>query len=90
MKVTYLIVPALTDQAGQCRIVRTFHDDDQDRALSDYRRTPDLWDEAGVMSSRGRIVCLTALPQIYSDMQADEPLAAGLTYTYDANTGAAA
>lgn len=89
MRVTYLIVPAVTDQAGQCRIVSTTHDNlSRFRpALADYRDNPDLWQEAGLMNSRGRLVCLDALPQVLEDMRRDEPLHAGLTYTYDLETG---
>jgi hypothetical protein len=85
-RTTYLIVPALTDLAGQCRIVRRPHHGDLPaKALQCYRNDPDSWEEAGLMNSRGRIVCLDAPPAVYADMQNDEPLAAGLVYTYDAN-----
>lgn len=91
MKATYLIVPALTDQAGQCRIVRRDHELVPSPGLTDYRRNPDLWREAGHMTSRGRLIALGGahgedMNKVWHDMKQDEPLMAGLTYTYDATT----
>ena len=35
------------------------------------------------MNSRGRLVCLDAPANVREDMTADQPLMAGLTYTYE-------
>lgn len=75
---TYLIVPAMTDQAGQCRIVR--HPGRKACALADYRLRPDEWSEAGLMNSSGKLVCLDAPAELHEEMKGDEPLAAGLIY----------
>lgn len=88
MKITYLIVPAMTDQAGQCRIVARKHLDDhifKPSALDNYRNDPDAWYEAGLMDSRGKVVCLDDAV-FADDMKLDEPLRAGLVYTYDEET----
>lgn len=86
MKVTYLIVPAVTDQAGQCRIVKRLHEDGvftPSRALADYRSSPDLWRDAGYMNSRGEIVCLDCShPSHLRSMRRDQPLMAGTTYSF--------
>jgi hypothetical protein len=81
MTTTYLIVPALTDQAGQCRIVRTTTQLGRCRPLDHYRRWPDDWSEVGLMSSRGYLVCLDAPAGLAADMREDQPLMAGLVYT---------
>jgi hypothetical protein len=70
---------AWTDQAGQCRIVAA----QGPGTLADYRRQPDRWSEVGLMNSAGKLVCLDAPRQVWDDMKADEPLAAGVTYRYD-------
>lgn len=77
---TLLIVPAWSDQAGQCRIV--MHPHDPPRPLDHYRRHDGEWREVGLMNSRGELVCLDAPPAIYDEIKADEPLAAGTTYRY--------
>jgi len=79
----YYIVPAWSDQAGQCRIVcRTFAGK-IDGAAS-YRATPELWKEAGIMNSRGEIVCLDD-PIAFAEMKLDEPLMAGVQYSFPVN-----
>jgi hypothetical protein len=55
MQTSYLIVPALTDQAGQCRIVSRSHEAPVKDALAHYRWMPDEWREAGIMNSQGTI-----------------------------------
>jgi hypothetical protein len=85
VKVTYLIVPAVTDQAGQCRIVKRQHDIDfkPPLGLRDYRDKPELWKEAGIMNSRGELVCLDCThPSHALHMKRDQPLMAGTTYTF--------
>jgi hypothetical protein len=79
---TILIVPAWSDQAGQCRIVARDHDDSFTPGLADYRRQPDLWRDAGLMNSQGRLVCLDAERDRYADIQSCEPLMAGSVFTY--------
>lgn len=87
--ITYLIVPAWSDQAGQCRIVAKRHHerDDEDVSphpgLKDYRADPSQWFEVGIMNSQGHIVCLSPThPSHYPYIQQDEPLMAGLAYTF--------
>ena len=55
-KVTYYIVPAWSDQAGQCRIYRLLEPVPRD-AGEHYRKFPGLWKSAGIMNSRGELVC---------------------------------
>lgn len=74
---TYLIVPAWSDQAGQCKIVS--REGRHPQALLSYRETPELWSEAGIMNSQGKLVCLDD-KELFFEMQADEPLAAGSVY----------
>lgn len=77
---TYLIVPAWTDQAGQCRIVS--REGRHSQALLSYRESPDLWLDSGIMNSEGRLVCLDD-PVLGAEMRADEPLCAGLVYVQE-------
>lgn len=83
MKTTYLIVPAMTDQAGQCRIVAREDWDTRQSALADYRANPDKWAEVGLMSSRGFLVCISAPPSVAEAITDSQPLAAGTTFTFD-------
>lgn len=78
---TLYIAPALTSQAGQCRIYATealFNSS----ASSHYVRHPELWHEVGIMSSRGRLVCFSGTGEQRRDLTDDQPLMAGITYTY--------
>lgn len=77
---TYLVVPAWSDQAGQCRIVS--REGRHPEALRSYREAPELWAEAGLMNSRGRVVCLDDA-DLFEQMRADEPLSAGVVYVAD-------
>lgn len=80
---TYLIVPAMTDQAGQCRIVVATHVDNVHLGLKDYRANPDMWKDCGIMASDGHIVCIdVSHPSHRNGMKRDEPLAAGVTYRF--------
>lgn len=80
--ITYLIVPAVTDLAGRCRIVSRRHDKDLHYGLADYRNKPEQWAEAGAMTSRGKLVHFAGTPEQFNDVKSCEPLAAGLTFTY--------
>ena len=81
----YFIKPALTDQAGQCRIYRK-HFGSRDGAPAsvtrDYDAGPNSWREVGLMNSRGRLVCLDAEQGVIEDIKSCEPLMAGLHFTY--------
>lgn len=81
MKGTYYIVPALTELAGQCRIVH--RDGHWAGARESYEANPDNWLEAGLMNFEGKIVCLECPRYIWDQLKADEPLMAGLIITYD-------
>lgn len=74
---TYLILPAWSDQADQCKIVS--REGRYPQALLSYRETPELWSEAGIMNSQGKLVFLDD-KELFFEMQAQEPLAAGLVY----------
>lgn len=86
---TYYIVPALTDQAGQCRIVSfagAFQDirtDGARDARDHYQKFPDKWAEAGVMNSQGKLVALDGSKATWQELRDCEPLAAGLAITVD-------
>lgn len=80
MKGTFYIVPAFSDQAGQCRVV---HRDGHWAARESYEANPDNWAEAGLMNSRGQLVCLDGPKYVWDQLKADEPLMAGLIITYD-------
>nr|QMS47938.1 hypothetical protein WG33_0137 [uncultured bacterium] len=75
MKVTYLIVPAVTDMASRLRIVKCRHDLAQAPGLREYREHPEMWQEAGYVS-RGRLICHA------NGMRRDEPLLPPTTYTF--------
>lgn len=70
---TLYIAPAMTDQAGQCRIY-SIEGKAHDAALL-YRQHPNLWKEVGIMNSRGQLVCCEVAFQEIRDM---EPLMAGM------------
>jgi len=75
---TYLIVPAETDIAGQCRIVT--HLQKQTSPLAHYREHPDEWRDVGLMASQGYIRCLDAPADVWQDMRECEPLHAGMCF----------
>lgn len=79
--ITLYIAPALSDQAGQCRIYATEAVFNASVA-SHYRLHPALWKEVGLMNSRGKLVCFEGTIQQRQDLIDDQPLMAGLTYTY--------
>lgn len=76
---TALIVPAMTDQAGQCRIVSRAGN--WPNALDDYRKSPQKWKEVGLMNSQGRLVCVDD-SNLRVELQDCEPLMAGLVTAY--------
>lgn len=84
MKTQYLIVPAFSDQAGQCRIVARTHEHVHPQALQHYRNHADQWKEVGIMNSRGKLVCLDAPQLVIQDFKDCEPLGAGMTMSFDA------
>lgn len=77
---TVYIVPALTNQAGQCRIVAAegFYGAPQDS----YEKHQKRWKEIGIMNSAGKIVCLEAGPQSTAEMKSCEPLMAGAFFKF--------
>lgn len=77
---TYLIVPAVTDIAGQCRIVLHPNFNLQERPLAHYREHPDEWQDVGLMNSQGRIRCLDAPSEVWQEMRECEPLIAGTCF----------
>ena len=83
MTTTYLIVPALTDQSGQCRIVSTKTQLGACQALVHHRRWPEDWAEVGHTDARGRIAFLAAPCSHWDSLTDDQPLLAGLTYTFE-------
>jgi hypothetical protein len=78
--ITFLIVPAWSDQASQCRIVSK--QGPTKDPLQEYRANPGQWKEAGLMNSRGAIVYLNAPKEIIDDIRSCEPLMASTTFTY--------
>lgn len=82
MTTSVYIVPAMTDQAGQCRIVA--REGRVRSARDDYRRDPAAWKEIGIMNSRGRLVCLSADNlAIVDELKSCEPLMAGMQFEVD-------
>lgn len=82
LKNVFYIVPAWSDQAGQCRIVARQVEGRIDAGAS-YRATPELWAEVGLMNSRGKVVYLTD-KHAFEEMSQDEPLMAGMQYSLPA------
>ena len=77
---TVYIVPAMTDQEGQCHIVATegWHGAPRDS----YEKHPTRWKEIGIMNVDGKIVCLEAGPQATKEMKDCEPLMAGAFFKF--------
>ena len=76
--VTVYIVPAWSDQAGQCRIVAT--DGNVKDATASYRNQPERWMEVGHMNSQGKVISLSRELQdagLLQEMRDCEPLMAG-------------
>jgi hypothetical protein len=84
MKTCYLIVPAWSDQAGQCRIVARSHEIKHPDPLGHYRQFPAQWREVGLMNSQGKLVCLDAPASVVQEFRDCEPLMASLVVYDDA------
>ena len=87
MKTTYLIVPGETPFSGdpnpaQARIYAREHGEHLAPGLREYRDCPEQWKEAGLINSKGELVCLDAPAEIYADMRDQQPLMASTSYTY--------
>lgn len=78
---TVYIVPAWSDQAGQCRIVARKGLIPDPR--SDYAENPGCWFEIGLMSSSGQIRCIQAPAKVYEELRHSEPLAAGNVFQFN-------
>lgn len=77
---TLYIAPAMTDQAGQCRIYSTPGKPRDTAAL--YRSNPEFFKEAGIMNSQGRVVCIEKAIS-WNDLKDMEPLMAGTVIRLD-------
>jgi hypothetical protein len=78
---TVYIRPALTDQAGQCRIYAT-NGLEGVSARDDYEARPNLWREVGLMNSRGELVCFEGPDEWRQELIDCQPLLAGNTYNF--------
>lgn len=76
MVTTLYIVPAWSDQAGQCRIVAR---EGQWAARDSYLVNASKWLEVGLMDSRGKVRCIE--PE-FASLREDEPLMAGTQYRF--------
>lgn len=81
MTTTVYIVPAVTDQGGQCRIVS--RPSKVRNARDDYRHNPSVWGEIGLMNSRGMLVCIVGDVSIMDELKSCEPLMAGMEFEID-------
>lgn len=72
----YLIVPAMSEVAGQCRIYTKDFDVLPKNPLKDYRSNPDAWKEVGLMNSKGELVCLSAPLGVRYMLENNQPLMA--------------
>ena len=79
---TIFIVPAWSDQAGQCRLVATSTFKSVGDAKRDYEHYPDKWREVGIMNSQGKLVCFDGTAKERDDIKASEPLMAGLVFEF--------
>ena len=86
MTVIY-IVPAWSDQAGQCRLVRRTELVERD-ARTDYERHPGQWTEVGLMNSRGELLCFDGAPSHWATLVDSQPLAAGTEFHFPERRGA--
>jgi hypothetical protein len=82
MKTVY-IVPAWSDQAGQCRIVATVTAQKLSNVARDYDHYPDKWREVGIMNSQGKLVCYDGKPEERAEILSCEPLAAGMVFEFE-------
>jgi len=82
MKTVY-IVPAWSDQAGQCRIVATVTAQKLANVPRDYDHYPDKWREVGIMNSQGKLVCYDGKTEELAEIRSCEPLAAGMVFEFE-------
>lgn len=83
---TLYIVPACTDQSGQCRIVGFRGTTSSARDC--YEANPGLWVEAGLMNSRGELVCLSdEFAEFRQELLDSQPLMASLQFSMRAGAG---
>lgn len=76
---TLYIRPALTDQAGQCRIYEIDSHLIGRQPISDlYQAKPDLFKEVGLMNSSGKVVCFAGPDPWYRELVDCQPLMAGM------------
>lgn len=75
---TVYIVPAWSNQAGQCRIVA--REGFIEHPSRDYKEHPSSWTEVGSMNSRGELVCLSAIGEAFREIKCCEPLIGGMTF----------
>lgn len=75
------IAPALTNQSGQCRVYKL--DVPVDAKIPNYRDNRDIWAEAGLMNSRGKLVCFDGTTQQRNEIVECEPLMAGLVFVFN-------
>jgi hypothetical protein len=75
----------------QARIYRAEFDGSINSAgiRAHYRNHPERYTEVGLMNHRGKLVCFDGTPQQREDLTNDQPLMAGLVYTYDDEPAAA-
>ena len=76
---TLYIVPAVTDLAGQCRIVGR-RGQISGAARDSYRADPSAWMEVGLMNSKGELVCLEeefGAAGGWDELRDSQPLMAG-------------
>ncbi|MDO9252598.1 MAG: hypothetical protein Q7U48_13745 [Hydrogenophaga sp.] len=85
MTTVIYIAPAQGILAGQCRIYRAEFTGciNGDGIHTHYRNNPERYAEAGIMSSRGKLVCFDGTPEQRQDLLDCQPLMAGLVFTYD-------
>ncbi|ART57087.1 hypothetical protein CBP36_19470 (plasmid) [Acidovorax carolinensis] len=77
---TLYIVPACTDMSGQCRIVGFRGITSSARDC--YETNPGLWVEAGLMNSRGELVCLSdEFAEFRQELLDSQPLMASLQFS---------
>lgn len=78
MPKTIYIVPAFSEQAGQCRIYSTPGQPQDPAAL--YRARPEVWSDFGLMNSQGKLVCAQ---EAFEQIKECEPLMAGTVFVLD-------
>jgi len=83
------IVPAWSDQAGQCRIVGRHVSDEVAKTLNardSYREAPNLWAEVGHMTSAGKLGSFSGSPALLEELVNCEPLMAGIVFKFPSST----